>query len=330
MILLAVSRFSYSRCCPAEYRVIKSISPERNGGWDYLTVEKASQRLFVSLSSCVEMLDLKTGNPIGQIQDTPGVHGTAVVPELNRGFISAGRADSVIVFDLSTLEVLDRVITGKNPDFILFDVFSNRVFTFNGRGNSVTAIDAKTNRVLCTMSVSGKPEAAVSNGKDKIFCNIRDKSTVVRFDAVSLNVEAEWPLEPGTEPTGLAMDLENNRLFSACSESDQVMVLDAGSGKIVAALPIGDGCDGIIWIPGSHDAVSSNGEETMTVIRQEGPDAYKVVQTLTTRKSVRTLTYDETTRRICLPYAGVKTDNRRRSVVPGSFNIVVVANSPVK
>jgi YVTN family beta-propeller protein len=318
-------QIAYTQSKPVEYKVIKTIPVEGDGGWDYLVVDKPTQRLFISHGTCVEVLDLKTEKLIGQIPNTLGVHGIACVPDMNKGFITAGRLDLVIVFDLKTLKILDQVITGKNPDAILYDPYSNRIFTFNGKGNSITAIDAKTNKVIGTIDVSGKPEAAVTNRQGKVFCNIEDKSTIVKFDALTLKIDAEWPLEPGKVPTGLDLDITNNRLFSACSESKQMVVMDANSGKIITIMPIGGGCDGIIFIPGDKNVISSNGEGTLTVFHQEGPDEYKDIQTLTTRKSARTITYDETTRRIYLPSAEVTMENGKRNIVPGSFKIMVVS-----
>jgi DNA-binding beta-propeller fold protein YncE len=324
-LLVAALQFSFAQGKSPEYKVIKTIPVDGSGGWDYLTIDSPTQRLFISHGTCVDVLDLKTEKAAGQIPNTPGVHGIACVSSLNKGFITAGRLDSVVVFDLKTLKVLDKIATGKNPDAILFDSFSNRIFTFNGRGQSVTAIDAKTNTVVGTLPVSGKPEAAVSNGKGKIFCNIEDKSTVVMFDALTLKIDAEWPLDPGKEPSGLAFDAKNNRLFSACSESKQIVVMDAANGKIITTLPMGEGCDGIVFIPADHNAVSSNGEGTLTVVHQDGPDKYRVVQTVETRKSARTITYDETTKRIYLSSAEVTMENGKRKVAPGSFKIVVVS-----
>lgn len=322
-LFLVAMQFPFAQSKSTEYKVIKTIPVDGPGGWDYLTVDSPTQRLFISHGTCVDVLDLKTEKTVGQIPNTPGVHGIACVPALNKGFITVGRLDSVIVFDLKTLRVLDKISTGKNPDAILYDPYSNRIFTFNGRGKSVTAIDAKTNAVVGTLTVSGKPEAAVTNGKGKIFCNIEDKSTIVMFDALSLKIDAEWPLDPGKEPSGLAFDIKNNRLFSACSDSKQIVVMDAANGKIIATLPMGEGCDGIIFIPGDHNAISSNGEGTLTVVHQDGPDKYKVVQTVETRKSARTITYDETTKRIYLSSAEVTMDNGKRKVTPGSFKIIV-------
>lgn len=324
-LFLVAMQTSFAQSTSGEYKVVKTIPVEGNGGWDYLTVDKPTQRLFISHGNCVDVLDLKTEKLIGQIPNTTGVHGIACVTALNKGFITAGRLDSVIVFDLTTLKVTDKIITGKNPDAILYDAFSNRIFTFNGRGNSVTAIDAKTNKVVGTMPVSGKPEAAVTNGNGKIYCNIEDKSTVVKFDALTLKIEAEWPLAPGKEPSGLDIDLKNNRLFSACSDSKQIVVMDATNGKIVATLPMGEGCDGIVFIPADHNAVSSNGEGTLTVVHQNANGDYKVVQTLATLPRARTITYDETTGKIYLPTALVTMDAGKRNIAPGSFKIVVVS-----
>jgi YVTN family beta-propeller protein len=317
--------YSYSQNKTSEYKVVKSIPVEGTGSWDYLTVDSPSQRLFISHGTCVDVLDLKTDKVIGQIPNTTGVHGIACVPALNKGFITAGRLDSVIVFDLKSLKVIAKISTDKNPDAILYDSFSNRIFTFNGKGHSVTAIDAKTNAVIGTMPVSGKPEAAVSNGKGIIYCNIEDKSTIVKFDAKTLKIDAEWLLDPDKEPSGLAFDVKTNRLFSACSDSKQIVVMDAANGKIVASLPMGEGCDGIIYSPKDHDAISANGEGTITVVHQDGPDAYKVVQTVDTRKSARTIAYDETTGKIYLSSADVKMENGKRSIAPGSFKIIVVS-----
>jgi DNA-binding beta-propeller fold protein YncE len=322
---LIIMQYSFAQNKPLDYKVIKTIPVEGTGGWDYLTVDSPSQRLFISHGTCVDVLDLKTEKVVGQIPNTLGVHGIACVPALNKGFVSAGKLDSVVVFDLKTLKVIGKVHTDKNPDAILYDPFSNRVFTFNGRGHSITAIDAKTNAVVGTLPVSGKPEAAVSNGKGKIYCNIEDKSTIVEFDAKTLKIDAEWTLDPGKEPSGLAFDVKNNRLFSACSDSKQIVVMNASDGKIIATLPMGEGCDGIIFSARDRDAVSANGEGTLTVVHQDGPDSYKVVQTVETRKSARTIAYDETTGKIYLSSADVTMVDGKRSIAPGSFKIVVVS-----
>ena len=324
-LFLMIMQFSLAQNKSLDYKVIKTIPVEGTGGWDYLTVDNQSQRLFISHGTCVDVLDLKTDKVVGQIPNTLGVHGIACVPALNKGFISAGRLDSVVVFDLKTLKVIAKIHTDKNPDAILYDPFSNRIFTFNGKGHSVTTIDAKTNAVVGTLPVSGKPESAVTNGKGKIYCNIEDKSTITEFDAKTLKIDAEWPLDPGKEPSGLAFDNKFNRLFSACSDSKQIVVMNAANGKIIATLPMGEGCDGIIFSPQDRNAVSANGEGTLTVVHQEGPDSYKVIQTVETRKSARTIAYDETTGKIYLSSADVTMENGKRNIAPGSFKILVVS-----
>jgi len=307
-----------------EYKVLKTILVDGSGFWDYLTVDKPSRQLFLSHGTVVDVLDLRSERKAGQIPNTPGVHGIALVHELNKGFITAGRIDSVIVFNLNTLEVMDKIPSGKKPDAIIYDPFSKRVFSFNGTGHSITAIDAGSNNVLGTIELSGKPEYAVSDGKGNMFCNIEDQSTVVKFNPLTLKVEAEWPLTPGEAPTGLAIDLKNNRLFSACSESRQLVVIDAANGQVIATLPIGEGCDGVIFVPHDQDVITSNGEGTLTIIHQNSSNDYKVIKTLATRKNARTITYDEAAGKIYLPFADVKTENGKRSIVPGSFGIVVV------
>lgn len=308
-----------------EYKVLNTIAFEGDGFWDYLVADDATQRLYVSHGTMVQVADLKTEKLIGTIMGTPGVHGIAIVKEFGKGFITAGRLDSVVVFDLSTLAVTAKIPTGKNPDAILYDEYSKRIFTFNGRGNSVTAIDAKTNEVAGTLPVSGKPEAAVTNGKGKIFVNIEDKSSIVKFDAKTLKIDSEWSLEPGKEPTGMAVDLKTNRLFSACSESSTIVILDLTTGKIITTLPMGGGCDGIYFIKEDQNLVASCGEGVMTVVHQKNAGEYSVVQTLPTRPSARTITYSEALKRIYMSSDEVTTENNRRKVAPGSFKVLVIS-----
>jgi DNA-binding beta-propeller fold protein YncE len=272
----------------------------------------------------VQVLDLKTEKLVGSIPGTLGVHGIAIAKEFGKGFITAGRLDSVVVFDLLTLQTTAKIKTDKNPDAVIYDPFTKRIFTFNGRGSSVTAIDAKTNEVIGTLAVPGKPEAAVADGKGKIFVNIEDKSTIVKFDAKTLKIESEWPLDPGKEPSGLAIDLKTHRLFSACGESKTIVVVDAVSGKIVSSLPMGEGCDGLVYIKEDQNALASCGEGVLTVVHQKNPKDYSVIQTLPTRKSARTITFSEAEKKIYMSSADVTMENNRRKVAPGSFKIVVV------
>ncbi len=324
LILIVLLAIQPAKAQKTDYKQISTISLEGDGGWDYLLADDATQRLYVSHGTMVQVVDLKSEKLMGTIPGTTGVHGIAVVKEFGKGFITCGRLDSVFVFDLSTLAVTAKIKTDKNPDAVLYDSFSKRIFTFNGRGNSVTAIDAKTNEVVGTLPVSGKPEAAVSDGKGKIFVNIEDKSTVVKFDTKTLKIDAEWPLEPGKEPSGLAIDLKTNRLFSACSDSKTIVVLDAITGKIITFLPMGGGCDGIWFIKEDQNIVASCGEGVMTVVHQKSASDYSVIQTLATRQSARTITYSEALKKIYMSSADVTMENNRRKVAPGTFKVLVV------
>jgi YVTN family beta-propeller protein len=274
----------------------------------------------------VQVVDLKIEKTIGIIPNTTGVHGIALVPESGKGYISDGRIDSITIIDCNTLATLGKIAsTGKNPDAIIYDPFSKRVFAFNGRSNSATAIDVNTDKVVGTIRLSGKPEYGVSDGKGKMFVNIEDKSTIVKFDPKTLKIEKEWPLAPGTGPSGLAMDTKNNRLFSACSDSKLMVVMDATNGKVIKSLPIGSNCDGLIFIPEEKNIITSNGDGTLTVIHQNDKDNYEVIQTVQTRKSARTITYDPSTKKIYLSSADVKMENGKRSITPGTFKILVVS-----
>ncbi|MCX6282540.1 MAG: YncE family protein [Bacteroidetes bacterium] len=324
LIISALCTMQFAQAQKSDYKVLKNIALEGDAGWDYLLADDATQRLYVSHGQMVQVLDLKTEKLIGTIPGTPGVHGIAIAKEFGKGFITAGRIDSVVVFDLTSLQVTGKIKTDKNPDAVLYDPYSKRVFTFNGRGSSVTAIDAKTNEVVGTLPVSGKPEAAVSDGKGKIFVNIEDKSTICKFDAKSLKIDAEWPLDPGKEPSGLAIDLKTNRLFSACGESKTIVVMDCTNGKIIASLPMGDGCDGLVFIKEDQNIAASCGEGLMTVVHQISSKEYSVIQSLPTRKSARTITYSAAEKKIYMSSADVTMENNRRKVAPGSFQVIVV------
>ncbi|MCX6249676.1 MAG: YncE family protein [Bacteroidetes bacterium] len=311
---------------PGQYKLIKEIPVEGDGFWDYLSIDQGTGRLFLSHGTIVQVIDLATEKVIGVIPNTTGVHGIAIELEAGKGYISDGRIDTITVIDCKTLATLGKIAsTGKNPDAIIYDPYSKRVCAFNGRSQNITVIDVVADKVVGTIPVSGKPEFAVSDGKGKMFVNIEDKSTIVKFDPVTLKVEAEWPLAPGKEPSGLAYDKKNQRLFSACSDSKQMVVMNATNGKVIQALPMGAGCDGLIFIPEDKNIITSNGEGTLTVIHQNDPDHYSVIQTLPTKKGARTITYDPKTKKIYLPTAEVKMENGKRAVTPGSFKVLVVS-----
>jgi len=313
------------------YKVVNQIHLEGDGGWDYLSVDEAAGRLYVSHSSMALVVDLKTGKQIGKIDGTNGIHGIAVASSLNKGFTSNGRDSSVTVFNLKTLEITGKIkVTGKNPDAILYDAFSGKLFTFNGGSSSATVIDAKTNKVIGTIQLDGKPEFPASDGKGKIFVNIEDKSEISVINANTLKVEKTWSIAPGEEPSGLALDNETHRLFSVCGNKLMV-VSDAEAGKVVTTLPIGDRCDGVAFDPALKRAYSSNGDGTITVVQEENKDSFKVIENIVSQKGARTIAVDKTTHHLYLSTAEFEAapeGTRRPPMKPGSFMVLDIA--PVK
>lgn len=336
MILLCGSELM-GQSAKSEYTILNKIPVAGDGGWDYLSVEeKGAGRLFISHGTVVQVLDLGTGQLAGTIKDTPGVHGIALAPELNKAFISVGRNASVKVIDMKTFAVLaDVKVTGENPDAIMYDKYSKKVFVFNGRTSNATVIDASTNEVVGTIALEGKPEFPVSDNGGKIFVNIEDKSLITVISADSLKVLKSWPIAPGEEASGLAVDNETHRLFAVCGNK-LLVVVDATDGHVVANLPIGDGSDGVKFDPILKRAYSSNGEGTMTVVQEIDKDNFKVLENIKTMPGARTLALDPRTHHIYTPTAEFNpppaatkdNPNPRRSAKPGTFVILDIA--PVK
>jgi WD40 repeat protein len=317
----------------AAFKVHK-IAVGGEGGWDYLTVDSDARRLYVSRGNRVTVLDLDTEAVIGELADTPGVHGIAVVPELGKGFTSNGRDSSVTVFDLKTLKPTNKIKANGVPDAILYDPSSKRVITFNHGTDDGTSIDPATEKVAGTIAFGGEPEAAVADGKGHIFVNIRSSSEVVEFDALSLKILNRWPLAPGQRPNGLAFDAKNRRLFSGCNSNSKMVVMDADTGTVIAAVDIGRGSDGCGFDPARGLAYSSNGGSgTVTVIGEREPGKFHVVATVPTQATARTMTIDPKTHRLYLSAAtpaaapaGTEKKGGRRGNVPGSFVIIVVGD----
>lgn len=337
LILLFAGLNLHGQNAKSEYSIVNKIMLPGTGGWDYLTVDEAGGRLFLSHGTVVLVVDLKAGKLLGTIEDTPGVHGIAIAPELNKAFISVGRNASVKVINFQTLALIaDIKGTGTNPDAIMYDQFSKKVLTFNGGSSNATVIDATTNEIVGTIALAGKPEFPASDGNGKIFVNIEDKSLISVIDIKTMKVEKSWPIAPGEEPSGLALDNETHRLFSVCSNK-LMMVIDAIDGHVVASLPIGGGCDGVKFDPGMKRAYSSNGGDgTMTVVQELSKDSFKVLENVPTMSSARTLAVDTKTHHIYLPAAeynaaaAATTENPRprRTMKPDSFQVLDIA--PVK
>jgi DNA-binding beta-propeller fold protein YncE len=329
LALLAPDAGAQAQPAAPGYHVVKKIGPGGEGGWDYLTIDAKARRLYITRFNRVMVLDLDKGTPIGEIAPTPGVHGVALVPPRDRGFISNGGDSTVTVFDLPTLREVARIKVGKRPDAIVYDPASDRVFTFNAGGGDATAIDAAGEKVVGTVALGGKPEFAVADGQGHVYVNLEDKSEVLELDARKLAVTQRWPLAPGKEPTGLAMDRGRRRLFSSC-HNGKMVILDADSGRVLATPPIGKGTDACIFDPDTGLAFSSNGDGTLTVVRDDGKGGYEVAETVTTQAGARTMALDPKTHNLYLVTAKPKP-GQRRSYEPGSFVLLVVGrHDPAK
>jgi DNA-binding beta-propeller fold protein YncE len=286
-----------------QYHVIKTIPLEGDTGWDYLTVDPAGRRLYVTRGTHVAVVDIETGKPAGEIPNTPGVHGVAVAPKHGRGFTSNGGDSTVTIFDLKTLKEIERVKVGNRPDAIIYDDASDRVFTFNAGTKDATAIDAGTGKVAGKVILGGKPEFAAADGKGQVYVNLEDKSTVVVFDSKGLRLKHQWPLAPGKEPTGMAIDRKDRVLFVTCG-NQKMIVLNADNGEVIDTAPIGPGTDACAYDPGTGFAFSSNGRDgTLTIVHKNANGHYRVVANVPTQAGARTMALDPKTHNIYLAAA---------------------------
>lgn len=319
---------------PAGYKVAQRINLGGEGGWDYLTIDPETRRLYISRGTHVMVVDADTGKVVGDILNTSGVHGIALVPELNKGFTSNGRANTVTVFDLKTLVASKQIPVGKNPDAIIYDPLTKLVFTCNGVSFDATAIDPKTETVRGTIPLGGRPEFAVSDEEGHVYINLEDKGAIVQVDPRKLTVEERWPIAPGKEPSGLAIDRKHRRLFSVCSNKLMVVV-NADNGRLITTLPIGSGVDAAAFDPSSQLVFSSNGEGTLTVVHEDSPDKYSVVENVVTQKGARTMTLDPKTHKIFLdtadfgptPAPTAERPRTRPPAIPGTFTLLVLDKS---
>ena len=321
---------------PPAYSVTHRAKLGADGGWDYLTVDTAAHRLYISRGTHVQVVNTDNDSLVGDVPNTPGVHGIAIDMPSHRGYTSNGRDSSVTVFDTRSLLPLMKVhVPASNPDAIFFDADSKRVFTFNGGSSNATAIDVTRPAVVGTIALGGKPEFMTSDGKGTIFVNIEDTHEIVSFDARALTVKKRWLLAGCEEPTGQAIDRAHNRLFAVCGNKVMV-VINSLTGANVATVPIGDGSDGVIFDEGRQMAVSSNGEGSMTFVHEDAPDKYTVVQTLQTMARARTLTLDQRTHTLytvsaefgVAPAPTAATPRPRPPMTPGSFTLLSVATKP--
>ena len=335
--LLALSLFASltQAATGGEYTVRQQFTLGGPGGWDYLTIDSATNRLFISRSDRVLVVNAQDGSLVATIPDTLGVHGIALAPDLGKGFTSNGRADAVTVFDLNSLKSIATIdVGGHNPDAILYDKASGKLFTFNGQSQDVSIIDPGKGTVITKLPAGGKPEFAAADGKGRVFFNVEDKSQIGVIDSAKAKMLATWSLANCEEPTGLALDIKHARLFSVCGNNNLV-VTDAGSGKQIAVVPIGRGPDAVAYDPERGLIFSSNGQDgTLTVVHEDDPDHYTVTATVTTQKSARTLALDAATHRVYLvaaqfgpaPEPTADVPHPRPTVLDGSFKVLMVGN----
>jgi DNA-binding beta-propeller fold protein YncE len=323
----------------ASWKIVQRVPLGGTGFWDYLSLDQAAHRLYVSHSDRVIVLDVRGNQRVGEIDGLSGVHGVALADGLHRGFISNGHADTVTVFDPATLGIEQTVaVGGKDPDGIIYDAYSKRVFTFNGDSNDASVIDAASGKVLGHIALPGEPEFAVSDGHGHVFDNIADKGELAEIDTVGMQVITTWPLKDCRHPSGLAIDVAHHRLFSVC-QNNVMAVIDSENGKPIASVPIGDGPDATRYDAQRGLVFSSNGRSgTLTVVREQTPDRYQVVANVPTQKSARTMALDDATGRVYLSAAELgprpaptsAEPRPRPTIKPGSFGVLVVANKAMK
>ena len=327
LVACAVCNTAFTQ--PTGYHVINTFHIASPGGWDYIAVSPVNGNIYVSHSSQVNILNQNTGDSLGVIPNTTGVHGIAFAPEFKKGFTSNGRLNTVTVFDINTNAVLAQIKTGENPDAIMYDPFSKKVYTCNGRSKDLSVIDPATNEVVKTVSLGGKPETAVSDEAGNLYINIEDKSEIAVVNMKTYTVTNRWKIGNGKEPSGLAIDVKTKRLFAGC-DNKLLIVMNAENGKVVKELPIGDGCDGVAFDAELKNVFSSNGEGTLTVIHEKSAKEFSVVENAVTKKGARTIAVDEKTHRVYLPTADflpadpAEKEHRRPGIVPGSFQVLVV------
>lgn len=328
ILFVAIETVAFS-AGPSGYHINKKTVLGGEGGWDYLTVDSKARRVYISRGTHVMVVDADSYALLGDISGTNGVHGIAIASDIDKGFVSDGRDNNVTIFDTKTLKVLGTAPAGKNPDAIIYDPASKRVFAFNGGSKDATAIDAKTGTVAGTIPLGGKPEFAVADEKGHVFVNSEDTSEIVQFDSNKMAVENRWKIAPGEEPSGLAIDLKHRRLFSVCSNKLMVVV-NADSGAVITTLPIGQGTDAAGFDPETGFAFSSNGEGTLTVVHEDSPDKFSVVDTVATQARARTMAVDLKTHQVFTvsaefgpaPAPSAQQQRPRPPMLPGTFTLI--------
>jgi YVTN family beta-propeller protein len=285
---------------PSGYRLLKQIPVPGAGSWDYVLVDGAARRVYVTHQTEVNVLDADTNEIAGKIPDTPGVHGVAIAPEFGRGYVSAGIANAVIIFDLKTLSVTGQINTEKKPDAIAYDPATKKIFAMNGDSNSSTVIDPADNTVKAIVPLGGDPEFAVADGQGNVFVNLKTQNQVARLDSKALKVLDHWSTAPCTAPSSLALDTHNRRLFVGC-RSKVMAVIDADTGRVVASYPIGGHVDATAYDLANALVFNSTGEGNVVVFHQDSADSYTLVETIKTNPGSKTMGFDSKTGWLFVP-----------------------------
>jgi WD40 repeat protein len=296
------------------------------GGWDYVAVQPNSNKLFLSHGTQVNILDKTTGDSLGVIPNTTGVHGIAFVPSLNKGFTSNGKLNDITVFNLSSNAVMSKIAVGANPDAIFYETFSKTIITCNGKSKDLSFVNPETEKVIATVALNAKPETAVSNNKGLIYVNLEDKHEIAVVDVVNFTLLKTISLAPGIAPTGLAYDTKTERLFAGCSDNEMLIIVNAVNGNIVDSIAIGAGCDGVAFDPELKNIYTSNGTGTLSVIKEVNADKFEKIADITTKRGARTICVDEVTHKIYLPtadFAPADKPEERPKILPGSFQVLV-------
>ena len=309
------------------YRITHTYTLGGDGSWDYIVPDPPRHRLFIARQTRLMVVDQNTGRLLGEVRGINGAHGTAIAEQSGRGFATAGNDQSILMFDLQTLDVLGRIPAAEDADAIVYDRPSNRVFSLNGDAHSSTVVDAAKGTLVTNIPLGGKPEYGASAGDGKVYANLTDTSEVVEIDAKTATVSKRWPTAPCAQPVAMAIDTAHHRLFSGC-RSGLMAVSDYQNGKIVATLPIGTGVDGAGYDPASGDAFASNADGTLTVIHQDTPDRYHVVENVKTAPASRNMGLDPTNHRIFVVAAefgpAPASGRGRGPVLPGTFKLMVI------
>src|ERR1700739_504768 len=306
------------------YRIVKKITTGGTEGWDYITMDSEARLAYIGRENHVDVVNVDTGKVVGKVAGLEGTSGLLPVPEFNRGFAMSGDAGNVVIVDLKTLAKIGTVKAGKDPDSFTYEPVTKRVFVMNSSSANATAINAKDGSVAGTIALEGQPEAAVSDGKGKVYVNITDKDQIVELDAETMKVTHRWPLVQGTGPSGLAMDRKNRRLFSAC-DNQRMIIMDADNGKVLAALRTGAGTDGAGFDPETGNAfASAGGAGTLTIIHEDSPDKFHVLEEIDTQSGARTMTVDSKTHNVLVVTARHGHGSTHNMVLPDTFVVLVI------